>query len=110
MGKAYSLGAPLRTVEIRLPAYVDCGDVERAIDQALVDVGLHITLRGTLKKFPGCVHWHAKRGRERGTLEITLWPPMGRAWFTIQSGRTADWIDEKLQSLGATIQQRLLNR
>jgi hypothetical protein len=62
----------LRNVEIPLPFGIDCLEVERAIDKALAQVGLQISLRDTLKKFPDCVHWHAKNGRGVGTLEITL--------------------------------------
>ena len=68
------------------------------IDQALAQVGLNTTLRDGLKKFPGCIHWHAKNGGQPGTLEITLWPQQQRAWFTIQDGRAAGWIDAKLNA------------
>jgi hypothetical protein len=86
----------LRDIEIHIPSQADCSQLERSIDQAIAAIGLNVTLRSSLAKFPGCVHWHVKQGREPGTLEITLWPQKHRAWFTIQDGRKAPWIDEKL--------------
>jgi hypothetical protein len=54
--------------------------------------GLSITMKTTLSKCPGSIHWHLKKGRERGTLEITLWPSKSRLWFSMQDGRKGDWV------------------
>jgi hypothetical protein len=97
----------LRNIEIILPAVAGDAKVEQAIDQAVAEAGLAVTLRDTLKAFPGCIHWHVKNGRESGTLEITFWPQERRAWFSVQSGRAAAWIDEKMNVLGEAIQKRL---
>jgi hypothetical protein len=70
-----------------------------AIERAIQNCDLHVTLKGTLKQFPGCIHWHIKKGRERGTLEVTRWPKQQRLWLTIQDGRTAPWIPAAAQSL-----------
>lgn len=85
----------------------DCDDVAQAIDDALVQAGLSTTLRDSLSKFPGCIHWHAKNGRQSGTLEITLWPEKQRAWFTVQSGRAAPWIGAKMKLMREAIRRRL---
>ena len=61
----------------------------------------------TLKKFPGCTHWHARNPGRSGTLELTLWPQQHRAWITIQSGRTAEWITEKLPEIQKALQRHL---
>jgi hypothetical protein len=97
----------MRHFEIELPPDKSIEEVAAAIDRAIVDAGLSVTLRGSLKKFPGCTHWHAKLGRQTGTLEITLWPQERRAWFTVQSGRTAFWIADKVKSIASSIGQRL---
>jgi hypothetical protein len=97
----------MRNIEIELPSGVSIEEVAAAIDRAIVDAGLSVTLRGSLKKFPGCTHWHAKLGRQAGTLEITLWPQERRAWFTIQNGRAAPWISDKIRSIASAIGQRL---
>ena len=97
----------MREIEIPLLPHIDCGKLALVIDDAIAEAGLSTTLRDTLGKFPGCIHWHAKNGRQSGTLEITLWPEKHRAWFTIQSGRTAPWIDAKLALVQEAIRRRL---
>ena len=97
----------MENVAIPLPRHVEGDTVAQVIDDALAESGLTVTLRDSLKKYPGCVHWHAKNGRASGTLEITLWPQERRAWFTVQDGRKAPWIEEKLSSLSADLVQRL---
>ncbi|MBC8109394.1 MAG: hypothetical protein H7Z14_22610 [Anaerolineae bacterium] len=67
--------------------------IER-IESVIARYSLLTTMKGTLKSYPGCTHWHCKLGRETGTLEITLWPAKRRAWFKVQAGRRARWIDE----------------
>jgi hypothetical protein len=62
-------------------------------------------MRTSLRTFPGCVHWHVKRGREPGTLEITFWPQERRAWFTIHDGRQAEWIEKSMKTLGEIIRR-----
>jgi hypothetical protein len=97
----------MRNIEICLPPEVDCGALERIIDEAIAQSGLRTVLRGSLKKFPGCIHWHVKQGGQSGTLEITLWPQQHRAWFTIQSGRAAPWIEAEIDRLADLLQDRL---
>ena len=69
------------------------------IDRSIAHSGLSIVMRGSLKKFPGSVHWHVKRGKEGGTLKITYWPERNRAWFTVQNGRKGQWIDPAIEDL-----------
>ena len=104
---ANPLCVAVREIEISLTSPIGLSKIERAIDQAIADVGLSVALRASLAKFPGCIHWHAKQGRESGTLEITFWPRERRAWFTIQNGRRAAWIEEKLQMVIEAIHRRI---
>jgi hypothetical protein len=62
------------------------------LESLFTNATLRITLRGTLAAYPGSVHWHLKEGHQRGTLEVTLWPPEGRIWLSVQDGRRAEWI------------------
>lgn len=96
-----------RDTEVFLPHDLDTGIVEQVFDDVLARSGLSITLRDSLRKYPDCVHWHLKKGREAGTLELTLWPSERRAWFSVHRGRDAPWIDAELGRLAATLQQRL---
>jgi hypothetical protein len=95
----------MREIEIRLVSASN-RKTERIIDHAIADSGLNVTLRATLRKFPGCIHWHVKRGKESGTLEITFWPQERRAWFTIQDSRTAEWIEEGMGLIMTALQRQ----
>jgi len=97
----------MRNIEIELPPGANLSKVEKAIEATLAAVGLQVCLRGTLKKFPGCTHCHARKAGQPGTLELTLWPQQHRAWISIQSGRTADWILEKVPELQKALSKHL---
>jgi hypothetical protein len=96
-------------VETEIPVSPAVNDrvIERFIDESVAEGGWQISLRGTLKKYPGCVHWHLKRPSATGTLEVTWWPQQHRAWFTIQSGRAAPWIQDDMNRLSERLQSRL---
>ncbi len=74
-------------------------DFEADLERALLASGLTVKLRTTLKQFPGSLHWHVKRGRAPGTLEITLLPAQRHAWFSIHSNRRGEWIAAVLSDL-----------
>ena len=97
----------MQTIEMELPRRANLAQVEKSIDATLAAVGLQVSLRGTLKKFPGCLHWHAKTAGQSGTLELTLWPQQHRAWISIQGGRTAAWITRKLPEIQDALQRHL---
>ena len=97
----------MQIIEIEIPRDANLSKVEKIIDATLAAVGLQVSLRGTLKKFPGCTHWHAKLPGQPGTLELTIWPQQQRAWISIQSGRTADWITKKLPEIQKTLSRHL---
>ena len=75
-----------------------------AVDRCFEAAGLRVTLRGSLGMYPGCTHWHLKRGRERGTLEFTLLADGSRAWFSIQGGRTGDWLESAIDELRPSLE------
>jgi hypothetical protein len=68
------------------------GKLDKTIEALCRAAGLSITMKTTSAKFPGSIHWHLKKGRERGTLEVTLWPSQNRLWFSMQDGRSANWV------------------
>jgi hypothetical protein len=62
--------------------------------------GLRIAMRGTLKRFPGCIHWHLRRVEAiSGTIEVTFVPRTHEAWISVQSGRDAEWIDAVISGI-----------
>ena len=80
------------------------GEVEKwpsQIDHIAAELGLSVTLRDTLKSFPGSIHWHLKQGKSRGVLEVTVWKD--RAWLSVQDGRTGDWIDGVITKILALV-------
>ena len=69
------------------------------IEAAVGRVGLVVSMKGTLAKFPGCTHWHLKRGTEHGVLEVTIWPAQNRLWLSVQERRKGPWIDGAVKKL-----------
>lgn len=55
-------------------------------------MGLLCTLTTTLKTMPANTHWHYKKGKEKGVLEITLVHDTGQVILAMQDGRKADWV------------------
>jgi hypothetical protein len=92
---------------IDLTAPLEAQAVGEVVEAAAAAEGLSVTLKGTLAGYPGCTHWHFKRGRERGTLEATFWPRENRLWLSIQSGRTGDWTLETAERLRDRLRQAL---
>jgi hypothetical protein len=84
----------LKEIDIQTPVHVTSDKIVPAVDATAAVEGLTITMRGSLKAYPGSTHWHLKRGPGRGTLEITWWPERNRLWIKIHARRTAAWIDE----------------
>lgn len=69
------------------------------VEAACGTLGLCPTLKAPLAAYPGSVHWHWKRGKERGVLEVTLWPAGRRLWVSVQSGRAARWTAQAADQL-----------
>ena len=86
-------------ITIPLPADASCAAIAEIIERVCADEGLTQTLKSTLAAYAGCVHWHFKKGKERGTLEITWWERENRLWFKVASGRNGDWIAGTLTRL-----------
>jgi hypothetical protein len=97
----------MQEVEIPLPPDIPLSKVTTIIESCCIGEELWQTLKGTLKQYPGSVHWHYKRGKESGTLEITYWPERRRIWFKVSPGRRGGWIEETIQRLSANIPAEL---
>jgi hypothetical protein len=78
--------------------------MEAVIEEVCRESGLILKLKSSLAKYPGSVHWHFKKGTERGTLEITFWKKEKRAWFSVQSKRTGSWIPKTIRTLRKKIE------
>ena len=82
-------------------------DIVQRIEAVFAAHGFSQTLKGTLRGFPGCTHWHFKNGREAGTLEVTAWPSEQRLWLSVQYRRRAKWIDQTLPTLKRELERTL---
>ncbi len=94
-------------IEISIPLQMDLSQAEQIIEQCCIVEGLSVSLKVSLAKYPGCIHWHLKREGQRGTLEITLWVSARRIWFSIHTGRTGDWIEETVTRLKEDLERDL---
>jgi hypothetical protein len=94
-------------VDFRVPKQYDLAGAEKLIERVCSKRGLSVAMKGDLKAFPGCVHWHYKKQRQKGTLEITLYPKSRRIWAQVQDGRKAPWIDEELPGLQREVEGEL---
>src|SRR5688572_17774749 len=81
--------------------------IVQAIETCCSVQGLQITLKGTLKQYPDCIHWHLKNATQRGTLEITFWPAEHHVWFKVNASRSAEWIADAAARLCESIETAL---
>jgi hypothetical protein len=94
-------------VEFAVPQGYSLSGAASLIEKACRECGLRISTRATLQTYPGCVHWHVKRGIQSGTLELTLWETKRRVWASVQNERRAPWIDEALPRVKDAVETAL---
>lgn len=93
-------------VDVRIQAKATLANAARVIEALCAREGLSLKLKGSLSTHPTSVHWHFRRGRESGTLEITWWRSAGRIWFSTHRGREAAWIQASVRRLRAALERR----
>jgi hypothetical protein len=78
----------------------------RGLAEAVVDwaagAGLELRAMGALGKYAGSQHWHLKRPRRSGTIELTLIPAESRGWFSMRPKRACNWTIQEVQALRDT--------
>jgi hypothetical protein len=99
--------AAMLEVEFSVPQKCDLKLVERLIEEICAGRGLQVAMKGSQSKFPGSVHWHYKREKQKGTLELTLFPASRRLWAKVAKGRKAPWIDLELPPLRREVEKKL---
>jgi hypothetical protein len=97
----------MREIDVALQQGTDAKHVVAAVDAQGALAGLTTTLKTSLRKYPGCTHWHFKRGKQKGTLEMTYWPNQNKLWFTVRADRQADWMSVTLALLQKSIETEL---
>ena len=94
-------------VEFTVPQSYSLSGAAPLIEKACRECELRVSTRATLSSYPGCIHWHIKRGIQSGTLELTLWEAKRRVWASVQDGRRAAWIDEALPRVKDAVETAL---
>lgn len=90
-----------------VPKDVEAAILIDAVEHVCLAHDLNCTLKGTLASYPGSIHWHFKKARLKGTLEITWWESKNRLWFKVADGRTGKWIEESMLQIKEEIQKLL---
>jgi len=94
------------TLEVKLPTSLDLERVEALVEQTCRSRGLKSTVKRSLVSYPGSTHWHFKKGKERGTLEVTFWKQERRLWFSIHENRTGSWTTAKSGELKSVLESK----
>jgi hypothetical protein len=97
----------MKEIPCQIERWGGVGRMSRAIESVMSGAGLRQTLKGTLRGYPGCVHWHFAKAGATGTLEVTLWPAQRRVWLSVQVRRGAEWIEESLPRLQLALEHEL---
>lgn len=105
-------GQEMTDIDIKLPVTLDANAVVAIVEETCTNETLQITMKSTLKKYPGCVHWHLKKHDERGILEVTWWPRMqekkpSRLWLSVHGNRSADWILQLMPRMKTLIEEQM---
>ncbi|MEM9432360.1 MAG: hypothetical protein AAGA12_00450 [Pseudomonadota bacterium] len=98
--------------EITVSNRQDGSAVAAVVNDVCMQEGLVLQMKTSLKKYPGCTHWHFKRPDARGIVEVTWWPEAteksaSRLWLSIHGNRQADWTFELMPKLKALIERQL---
>jgi hypothetical protein len=97
----------MQEIEFSVPREADLNRAEHLIEDACVALNLTCAMKSPLASYPGSTHWHFRNGKEKGTLELTLFPRDRRVWAQVQSGRKAPWIDALLPEVQRRIEREL---
>lgn len=73
------------------------------IEALCLEAGLLQTMRGSLKSMPANMHWHFKKGKEKGVLEITLLHQTGEIILAVHQNRRGGWVEEVMAALKAQL-------
>ncbi len=97
----------MEQIEFTVPARCDLKNADVLIERVCAAHSLYAAMKGSLATYPGSIHWHYKKPKQKGTLELTLLRSEGRIWAAIHTNRNAPWIKEILPAVRAGIEQAL---
>lgn len=70
-----------------------------SVEQCCAVTGLTVTMRGSLKSLSANQHWHYKKGKEKGTLEITWLTTTDEIILSCKKNRSGAWIENAMNEL-----------
>lgn len=76
---------------------------EGAVEKACSSMGLQLTMKGSLKSLASNIHWHYKKARQPGVLEITLMMNENKLILTCKKNRNGEWIGRATDELKAAL-------
>jgi hypothetical protein len=94
-------------VQLQIPDSVNSDALVMLIEHTCIAHGLTCILKGTLASYPGSAHWHFKKGRLKGILEITWWELERRLWFKVAQNRRGEWMEDSIPQLKQHIEKSL---
>jgi hypothetical protein len=84
----------MREVDLPVDPSLEDEAVIRWVEERARQADLLIRSRGSLRSYPGCVHWHFNKVGSNGTLEATWWPKKRRLWLKVAANREAAWMEQ----------------
>jgi hypothetical protein len=97
----------MKEIPCQIETWGDVDRMSRAVESVMSSAGLRQMLKGTLRSYPGCVHWHFGKDGATGTLEVTVWPAQRRVWMSVQARRSAGWIENCISQLRVALEREL---
>ncbi len=74
-------------------------EVWRLLDRFAARDGLECRAIGAIARQEGSGHWHLRRTRRRGTLEISFLPLRGVVVIEVRSNRIGEWTADGFRGL-----------
>jgi hypothetical protein len=92
------------TIELGLPPGTDLSAVETLVEATCRSRGLALKIKRPLKGLPSSTHWHFKKARHPGTLEITFDKKGMRLLLSVHENRRGPWTTPEMNELKASLE------
>lgn len=75
------------------------------IEKLCTQLELICTMQGELKSIAPNLHWHFKKAKMKGVMEITLMKENGEVILSVHDNRRGGWEEEMMQAIKTTLQK-----
>ena len=97
-------------LEVELPEVGGLDQVEKIVEQTCTSRKLHMTVKVSLRSYPGSVHWHFRKAAKSGTLEVTFWEQERRLWLSVHVNREGEWTTTEMKALKTALDAEFMRR